>query len=178
MSTIASNTMKLFISLFILAPVLAFAATAPASNAKNTELLFVMLAKKGAIKEVKPNQYQLTLKSVNPYVMSFTNSPKRYTSKVSTEQFVTNWKHNDFAKVPPNAVIEAVRLNGSFLRHHEHSVSYAVELTNPHYNKSKDELTFTIKQLAGSHKKLPDISHADYVAMFIDNALVCPDCVG
>lgn len=136
----------------------------------NEELLFVMLSKKVAIHQNKTNSknYQVILTNVSPDVVYFTNRPVRKTGYVSLQKFLTLWKKGTFKDVAPNAVIEAISMHmkPSDIKPAT-AVSYAVTLTNPVYDSATNVVTFDATPL--SNQKIPNMSHADYTAVFIDN---------
>jgi len=148
------------------------------SQLKSTSLLFVVLAKQGKIQltDEQSQQYTLTLQHANPKVIYFANRPVRASGQLPLDKFIQQWTQGSFNKEPPNAVMEAVRLD--LVDRPSKSVSYAVVLRDPVYNVKKNELSFKIKGLPGNKLALPTIARSDYVALFIDNDPVCLTCVG
>ncbi len=145
-----------------------FAGIAKSSNA---QLLFVMLAKKVALHKnsKSPKSYQLVLSNVNKQVIYFTNRPIRKTGNIPLKKFLMLWKKGTFKNVAPNAVIEAIKMRMKTSKQYEKPdfINYAVTLTDPTFNVKKNEVTFNAIPL--SNQKVPDMSHADYTAVFIDN---------
>lgn len=134
------------------------------------QLLYVVLAKKAEMKiatDVKNGTHHLYLKEVNPEVIYFTDRPYRISGHIAVEQFVDFWKKSNFSQVPPNAVMEAIRLIDKNNVTQKKTVSYAVELKNPILDKTNNQLSFDIVPLKGT--QLPDIADSDYVALFIDD---------
>jgi len=151
-------------------------------NKKPTELLFVLVAGKGAInKSPKSKHYVLTLKDVTPEVIYFTDRPDRYTNKISLQKFLDLWKTGSFKKSPPNAAMQAVRLYLDHKPSDKRSVNYVVELTNPQYDAKTKQVKFNITPLKGNANTLPTSAKSDYVALFIDNVNathgMCPGCI-
>lgn len=144
---------------------------------KKADILFVLLSQQGHLKKHngKPNTYVLTLKNVNPDVVYFTDRPARYTSHIKLSKFLQEWKTGAFKTDPPNAVMEAIRLQVGGKKESKKSVSYEIMLTNPNYNSKSNLLTFEVKPLKGNSTKITKTADSDYVALFIDN---CPYCIG
>lgn len=151
-------------------------ASSTSNQNKNAQLLFVMLAKHGAIQVVDKQKqtYQVSLKNVNPEVVYFSNRPIRESGHVDLTKFLNAWKNGSFVQNPPNGVMEAVRLNAE--NKPVKTVSYAIVLTNPSYDKKNNEIHFDAKPLPGNPTALPDLAHSDYVAVFIDS--YCLVCIG
>jgi hypothetical protein len=141
-------------------------------------VLFVLLSKEAAIHADpnKKNNYQLTLKGVNTSVMYFAERPARFSSEVVLNKFVQQWSTGSFKSDPPNAIMQSVYISNSHEKGSSHSVSYAVVLTNPHYDNANNQLTFDIQPLKGNSTAIPQNAHSDYVALFIDD--VCLSCLG
>ena len=73
------------------------------TDAKHVDYLFVQNAKSATLKDGV-----LTLASVNPQTIYFSDRPERIVGHASTEDFVTNWGHggsDSFAADPPNAAL-------------------------------------------------------------------------
>lgn len=139
------------------------------------QVLFVLLAKQGTIHEEmnKPGQYQLTLKTVNPEIIYFADRPARFANHINIAEFIKRWQTGTFKMDPPNAVVEAMHLNGDKTKD-KHAVSYAIVLQNPLYDKTTDQLRFDIKRLSGDTTPLPIIASSNYLALFVDSA--CLSC--
>lgn len=148
------------------------------SNAKDVQVLLVLLSKKATIHATNtPGIYLLTLKGVNSNVVYFSDRPARISGHISTEKLVSQWKTGDFRKIAPNAVMEAIGFDKRTDKLKENDVkTYAVVLHKPTYNKAHQELTFEVNALEGNKLSLPATGKSDYVAIFIDS--VCLTCIG
>ena len=150
-----------------------------ANASADAPVLAVMLAKEASIQATdKANTYQLKLKGVNPKVMYFSNSPARKSGQVAVTKFIKQWDDKDgsFAKVPPNAVMEAVKIDSHTNKFDSSENSYAIILSNPVFSQKKGEMTFDVQPLPGINSKLTPMKSGDYVAIFIDG--VCLSCIG
>lgn len=176
--TTMSKITKLGMILLYLALFIPLSAVAAGKINGQDNSLFVLLAKRGHIQSLMADKkiYRLTLKDVNPNVIYFLDRPARKTGQIALDGFIKQWKTGTFKNVPPNAVIEVIRLYANHRPERKHSVSYVVVLTNPNYNKAKNSLTFDIKALPGSKTPIPKVADSDYVAAFIDSG-GCGPCM-
>lgn len=144
----------------------------------NTEVLFVLLSQQASIHAIpnKSGTYELSLRGVNPKVIYFSDRPERLSKQISTHQFIQQWKSGAFKSSPPNAVMEAVRLNLATKQLQKGESSYPIILMNPVYHTKTNRLSFEIKALPGSKIALPTSAKSDYVDIFIDG--VCLTCIG
>jgi hypothetical protein len=97
----------------------------------------------------------LTLHSVGPVTLMFSDRPKRMTGDVATARFIQFWNQgkDSFEKDPPNATVSTVIGDKTDLA--------IVELSNPHIDG--DDITYDIKPLRGN---LP--AAGKQVSVFID----------
>ena len=148
------------------------------SNKPNAEYLFVESADKVYIKvdNSKDGTYTITLKNVDPLVTYFSDRPIRNAGELTVDKFLEIWQNdsNDsFKKNPPNAVLHAKKGD---LFTDEHVFNFAIELSNPVYNKKERSLTFVAKPLPGNIDPMPNSITLHHVSLFIDS--VCLTCWG
>lgn len=138
-------------------------------------LMYVQTAAAADITAI-PNQsntYKLTLKTVNPYVTYFADSPSRVTGMLPTEDFVNFWapgKHN-FSETAPNASLVAY---SKTLVNNKHMIQSAIRLTHPEYDAKTQTLTYIFHCLPGKENvRLPDLAKYTQVALFVDPCITC-----
>lgn len=168
---------KILLTLLLLGS--ALTATAAPTQAKAKEpvsLLFIQVAKQGALTPIegKPGYYLLKLKGVDEYIQYFSDRPQRITGLYPTAKFIQRWDEdkqaNGFKKEPPNAAVSAVELH--LLKNK--LVHTVVQLSEPKYNAQKRSLTYTVHLLPNAHNQVP-MKHLEHVALFIDS--YCVSCV-
>lgn len=147
-----------------------------ANSNSSTRVLFVLLSKEATI-HASPNKkdsYQLILNGVNSSVVYFADRPARFSKELALNKFLQQWYMGSFKNDPPNAIMHAVHLASNSKNGQAYSVSYAVVLKNPQYDKMNDRLIFDIQPLKGSPTLVPN-EQSDFVALFIDD--VCLSCL-
>jgi len=132
--------------------------------------LFVQFAAEATIEasNTVANGYQITLKHVSPYVTYFSERPERKTGSISIEKFLVLWNgqgSNSFRENAPNAALHAVQ-GGMAVG--EQTINYAIEISNPHYDKATKTLTYTVKPLEGTALSIPEATQIHNVTLFID----------
>lgn len=146
-------------------------------NHKNVDVMFIQMADSGSVTPIanKPNYYVLTLNGVKPYVGYFSDRPVRISGLFPTTQFADKWQDSkgkdSFNQMPPNAALSAIRDDWFSKK----MVGLPLQLTEPHYDASKQTMTYTVQVLPGVKTKLP-INNMQQVALFIDE--YCASCAG
>jgi len=170
-----------FVAILSISPY-TFASTAAKHIVKKNKhegtYLFVQSSTKATIKVNKNHEetYTITLKNVDPLVTYFSDRPIRNAGEVSMDKFLTLWYHkneNSFKITPPNAVLHAKKTN---FFSPDHVFNFAIEITNPHYDRKSNTLIFIAKPLPGNVDPLPDFETLHHVSVFIDS--VCLTCWG
>lgn len=171
--------MKKFISFLMMIGVAFFTSSMAMAQTTNPEssipkkqsLLFVLVAENGEIQQdVAHHHYHLILTGVNPNLIYITDRPARQSGSFDMEYFIKQWTQGPFKQNPPNAVMQALRINKSV----DHSINYAIVLTHPQYDEKKQTIEFDIKPLKGNKVALPKTANSKFVALFIDGW--CLDC--
>jgi hypothetical protein len=105
-------------------------------EADEIEALFVQTAH-----DVSYDDGQLTLHTVAPTTLFFSDRPDRVTGHISSQEFVDSWDkgENSFASIPPNAVLS--------IFHRDGVSDVVVELMNPAL--TGNEITYAIEILDG-----------------------------
>lgn len=153
------NFKKCFLVLFCL--FFSFQGAAETQAKKVNNLLFVVSAKKGQIKEVEGKRI-LTLTAVEPKTLWFTDRPRRKAGYLTTKILIQNWSKS-FYKSNPNA---GMLYDGLALKNKDinrFATAVAVELKSP--SLSDDNLTFKIKEIG--KRSLP--ANLENVILFIDD---------
>lgn len=154
-----------------------FANAKVSADNKNVDVMFIQMADNGSVTPIadRPGYYLLTLNGVKPYIGYFSDRPARVSGLYPTPQFADKWQDSkgkdSFNKMPPNAALSALR-NDWFSKK---IVGLPLQLTEPHYDASKQTMTYTVQLLPGVSTKLP-IKNMDQVALFIDD--YCVSCAG
>ncbi len=119
-------------------------------EADEIEALFVQTAHGMSYDDGK-----LTLKTLAPTTLFFSDRPDRVTGHISSQEFVDSWDKgpDSFASNPPNAVLS--------IFHTDQVADVVVELMDPVYMDG--ELTYTVTILDG---EMPAVGGAN--ALFID----------
>lgn len=138
--------------------------------------LFTQSAREASIEksQTQNNFYTLTLKQVNDHVTYFSERPARKTGVMSIEKFLRLWEQKgtqSFRKDPPNAELHLTYIGPDKV---EKTQEFAVELTDPNYNKMAGSLSYQIKLLTGNTISFPQQGHYKNVTLFIDDA--CLTC--
>ncbi len=135
-------------------PALAFAGRSQAQEAKQgtADFLFVQTASGMAF---DPSNNRLTLQSVSPVTLFFSDRPERIAGNMKTDAFVPFWSDgtNSFLSDPPNADISVLD--------NDKLIQTVVVLRDPVL--SGDDLHYTVEIIDGD---MPD--QADNVSVFID----------
>lgn len=175
------------VALFVALDLLATTSQADVSKNSGASFLFVQNAKSGILQTDKanPNHYKFTLESVSPYVIYFSDRPKRISGLTTPEKFIELWqnnpKNNNFAKDAPNVGVNAMKVHSLF---HKQDYSFVMVLTHPVYNKAKKTITYDANIVPGANSSMPanNTKYKD-VVLFFDNimdpctdAQCCPLC--
>ena len=120
------------------------------NESKSPQYLYVLSAGKGSYKKDK-----LTLKSVTPLVVYFSDRPNRIAGHMGVEKFIGTWgkRPDSFKADPPNATLSIFDKSGN--------KNIVLELQNPDLSDGK--LTFDVRLLEG---QLPPSFPAS--SLFID----------
>lgn len=123
------------------------------ANTVQEKYLYTIAAKNGTF-----DGQTLTLTEV-PYVIYFSDAPKRDVGNVSLSQFVTIWKESasDPSTESPNAILSIYSPEGD--------LSVVVELSD--LSVSGDQVSFNVKVLKGS---MP--ATFGYSSLFIDDMVI------
>jgi hypothetical protein len=115
------------------------------------QMLFVQSAKGASLDGGK-----LTLKSVSPTTIYFSDRPNRIAGHLATTEMIPLWSEgkDSFTKDPPNATLSAFAKDGTV-------ANVVVELRNP--KLTGDQMAYEVKVLEG---KLP--AGAEAASLFID----------
>jgi len=162
---------------------------ANAGNSNNTaSFLFVQNAKTGILQADKSNagSYKLILEDVSPYVIYFSDRPKRISGLITPEKFMTLWqkngKNNNFATNTPNVGVNGISVHRIFLKN---DTNFIMELTNPVYNKAKHSIIYDAHILPGTEKNIMPVNNTEVhdIVLFFDNiagpctdSQCCPIC--
>lgn len=155
-------------------------AKEPSKNIKtknNQEsYLFTQSAKAASLEKIQGAMkgYKLTLKQINAHVSYFSERPTRKTGVMPVERFLKLWEQtgkNNFRKDPPNAELHVTHIGAD---NKEQILDFAVELTNPKYDKATETLTYHIQLLPGNTNVIPPSGQYQQVTLFIDDA--CLSC--
>lgn len=139
--------------------------------------LFIQSASKAVIEQVPshPDQYQLILTQIQPFVSYFSDRPNRITGIIPVNQFLDIWKNgnNSFSKVPPNVGVSGSKIHGFF---NKTATSFVLELSHPRYDLKNKSLSYDVKFL--SSNKPSDLSSTiilQNATLFFDD-MSCPSC--
>jgi hypothetical protein len=138
--------------------------------------LFVQSASKAKIEIDKKaaNTYKITLKKVSPYVVYFSERPKRIANSMPVEQFLKIWDSkgkNSFKQDSPNADFNGIQVG---LLSPDKPLNVVLELSQPVYDSKAKTITYVAKPLQGNVTPIPDSVNLDHVILFIDDA--CLSC--
>jgi|688.fasta_scaffold582406_1 hypothetical protein len=130
----------------------------------NTNLLFIQVAKNGELvpTDAKTYTYKLILKNVEPFTSYFTDRPNRTTGMLHTRDFTNLWSSQDIKTNPPNVAIES-----SDIKNGTH-INRVLVLSNPVYDVTKQEITYTATILGKTPKPNEKIS-LGYTVLFFDD---------
>lgn len=106
-------------------------------------ILFSISADEALVTPLGGKKYRLTLENVDERTTWFTDRPVRHAGGTPTARLVAGWDigRDNFAQDPPNAALVVHEPNGG-------ADTIVLELFDPFYDQSNDELTFTAKELA------------------------------
>lgn len=128
-----------------------FASTAAAAPAKSGHakgsLLYVQETAGGSIERLGDSAYRLRLTGVSPRVTTFTDRPRRRAGRQGLEGFIGSWRANGFAADPPNAALVLDRAPAA------RDVAL-LTLSHPHYNRTRQTLTYRATPLRGGDTAL------------------------
>jgi len=139
---------------FLLLAGLLLAGTPADAKEKQNTLLLVIGAEGAEVADAT-----LTLKSVDRYMVAFTDRPARRAGRISAEKLTRIWSegHDSLAGDPPNAVLVG-NTSG------DEQEQLAVELSNPRWQDGN--LVFDIAALEGA---LPPTASYDHASLFVDD---------
>lgn len=131
------------------------------------QMLYALVAENGVITQnQKSGAYYLTLAQTSKMLTYFSDRPVRISGITRLSNLIKFWNvgKDSFAKVPPNAALEAFNATSHGKMTTQH---YTLELSHPALNIQKNELRFTVKPVGKTQlNKLPiSLRH---VALFID----------
>lgn len=142
------------------------------ADSKPTEYLFIQTAALGEMHfDAENNAYQLILHKVDPWVIYFSNVPKRETGFTKLGKFIESFNKEvkERHKKGLNAGIVAFDIKKRKM------LRYTFSLSEPVYNRINHTVKFTAHALPGEQEDLhPDVVF-EHAALFID---ACPACDG
>ncbi len=150
-----------------------------ASKPAPTSYLFIQTADSGTLQAnpAKLGDYTLTLKKISPFVIYFSDEPKRVSGLMPLEKFLDLWnsKNSGFAKSLPNVGVNAFKMHSMFNRK---DVDFVIVPKDPKYNAANNTITYKVTILPGDIKALPLTTlKFSNIALFFDNFMApCPSC--
>ena len=170
---------QIFSTLFLMAnfltPATALAGKQLTSDHKAISYVFVQSAKSAVLErqDEKKQLYTLSLQQIPASVYYLSDRPYRITGLMSTEKFFSDWQAqgpNSFVVNPPNASLVGLKEGAA----KTDAQLVAMVLSDPHYNATLHEVTYTAK-LLGKNASLPSKMTLQDAAVFIDSDW-CPSC--
>ena len=142
--------------------------TPDAKKDSDVNLLFVQTAKAATLKKLgQRGYYTLKLYGINPYLIYYSERPKRESGTASVENFIKAWStgENNFQMDNPNVLLSAAMIDNVT---NKGSTFYLMTCSTPHYDIQKSTLSYVVKPLP-KHELLFEYIKFDYVTLLIDS---------
>lgn len=153
------------------------AQKAPANDA----FILVQSATSGSIERdnTQKDTYKITLHNVMPYLSYVADRPNRTVGKISIEKYLKLWipkEGNSFQNNPPNAIVHAISSASAADGQTQPPIYYAVEISQPVYDKAAGTLTYQAKAMVGEKDSasIPEAANYNHMTLIIDD--VCFGC--